>query len=231
MRHGLEISRSRQTSAILAWIFGALSVIFIGVAGYSLYSWYMTGSTPLDIPLPVAKADARINESPVTTDQVDAHQVGPLEPRYISIPSLSVSKARVMNVGLTDTNNLDVPQNIHDAGWFNKSATPGSGFGTVVIDGHSVGINENGVFIDMHKLRKGDMITIERGDGQQINYEVADNRTMSLDEANATGMQSMMSSVDAEKEGLSLITCAGNWIPRMNMFDQRVMLRAVAIDQ
>jgi LPXTG-site transpeptidase (sortase) family protein len=213
------------------WVFGIFGVLFVALATYSTYSWYMTGSTPLDIPLPVAKADARINEAPVTAEQVNTHEVGPLEPRYISIPSLGVSKARVMNVGLTDTNHLDVPQNIHDAGWFNKSATPGSGFGAVVIDGHSVGINENGVFIDLHKLQKGQLITIERGDGQQISYEVADNRTMSLDEANETGMQSMMSSADSSKEGLSLITCAGTWVPRMNMFDQRVMLRAVAIDQ
>jgi hypothetical protein len=36
-----------------------------------------------------------------------------------------------------------------------------------------------------------------------------------------------MQPYDTSKEGLGLITNAGNWIPRDKVFDKRILLRAV----
>ena len=52
---------------------------------------------------------------------------------------------------------------------------------------------------------------------------------MSLEEANSHGMKDMMVSAEADKEGLSLITCAGDYQPQTKQFDKRVMLRAVRV--
>lgn len=203
--------------------------VFLATAGYFGLQWYTKGEVPPIIPLPAqAKADPSIDESEITPEQVDSHSVPADNPRYLSIPSLGIEKARVVTVGLTADNILDTPKNINDTAWFDKSATPGSGRGAVVIDGHNGGMTKNGVFVKLSDLRQGDEIIIERGDGKKISYLVETNETMSLEKANTTGMQNMMKSIDPTKEGLSLITCAGNWVPRDKIFDKRVMVRAVA---
>jgi LPXTG-site transpeptidase (sortase) family protein len=130
-------------------------------------------------------------------------------------------------VGVTKNNVLDTPKNIHDAAWYSKSATPGSGYGAVLIDAHNGGYTKDGIFAKLSKLAKGDEISVERGDGKVFTYIVTSNVTMGLDEVNERGMKEMMVSSDSSKEGLSLITCAGNYVPRLGQFDKRVMVRAV----
>jgi sortase (surface protein transpeptidase) len=207
------------------WLLGFFVVILLTVAGWYAYQWYSTGMRP-PVPIPVAKADPSLDESDVTDAMLNSYKVGPTEPRYISIPSISLDKARVFSVGVTSQNLLDMPHNIHDAGWYKKSVTPGNGYGAVLIDGNSLGATKNGAFAKLNNLQPGDEITVERGDGKTLHYSVVENQIMTLDEVNATGMQMMMQSVDSTKEGLNLMTNAGTWIPRTGLFDKRVMLRA-----
>jgi sortase (surface protein transpeptidase) len=86
------------------------------------------------------------------------------------------------------------------------------------------------VFAKLNTLSDGDQITIERGDGKKFTYSVVENESMPLDEVNNSGMKKMMKSADEDTEGLSLITCDGKWIPKIQQFDRRIMLRAVLED-
>ncbi len=225
---GLQINQSNERH-FGRWIILLLVTIALAALGYFGLQWYTKGEIPPVVPLPAqAKADPSIDETDITSAQIDSHSVPPDTPRYVSIPSLGITKARVVTVGLTADNLLDTPKNINDTAWFDKSAKPGSGRGAVVIDGHNGGMTKNGVFVKLSELKQGDEIILERGDGQKISYLVETNETMSLTEANTTGMQNMMKSIDPSREGLSLITCAGNWVPRDKIFDKRVMVRAVA---
>lgn len=230
MTPGLNIDKTSDHH-VLRWVAAFVIVAIMAISVWYAYLWYTKGETP---PLPVvpasAMADPTIDETPITSAQVDSHTVPASHPRYISMPSLGIDKARVVSVGLTKQNLLDTPKNIGDTAWFDKSATPGMGAGAVVIDGHNGGITRDGVFAKLASLNNGDIITIERGDGKKFSYAVAENRTMSLQDANTKGMKDMMNSVDLDKEGLSLISCAGNWVPRDKVFDKRVMVRAVAVD-
>lgn len=202
--------------------------LLLMAAGYYGYQWYTKGDLP-PIPMPAsALADPSVDETPVSLKAINEYTVPATQPRYISIPAIDIKKARIMSVGLTENNLLDTPANIADTAWFNKSATPGSGTGAVVIDGHNGGMTKDGVFAKLSKLQKDDEIIIERGDGKKFTYYAKSNVTMSLKEANTTGMQQMMKSADPTRQGLSLITCAGNWIPRDKVFDKRVMVRAIA---
>lgn len=211
------------------WVLMFIVLALITVFCWYTYQWYMTGMRP-PVPIPVAKADSRINEEPVAAAAVDDYKVPASNPRYISIASLNVGKTRVYPVGVTDQNVLDTPRNIHDAAWYKKSVTPGNGFGAVLINAHNGGNTKDGVFAKLSTLQPNDEIIVERGDGKTFAYKVVENQIMSLDEVNKTGMKMMMTSADPAKEGLNLITCAGKWIPRLGQFDQRVMLRAVAVD-
>lgn len=225
---GLSIHHKRNYH-VIRWAV-ALILLLAGVLyAYFGIRWYNTGElSPL--PMPVSAADNSIDESPVTEQQITKHTVRPEQPRYLEIPKLGISQARVTQVGVTKNNMLDVPRTLDDAGWFVKSATPGSGVGAVLIDGHNGGVTRNGVFAGLEKLTEGDQISIERGDGERFTYEVHDVRDMPLQWVNETGMKEMMYSVEPDKEGLSLITCSGKWIPKDKVFDRRVLVRATLIE-
>lgn len=228
---GLYIERKGR-GAIVGWMASAIVVLLLLVIGWYAYQWFVTGEKPPVIPLPAsALADTSVDESPVTDSMIDSYTVPATHPRYISIPALNVDKARVQVVGLTKNNILDTPRNISDTAWYSQSATPGQGYGQVVIDGHNGGVSRDGIFVNLDKLANGDEITIERGDGKQIIYKVVENKTESLKDTNATGMQRLMTPYDNTKEGLGLITCAGNWVPRDKVFDKRILVRAVAVTQ
>ena len=228
MTPGLRIDSSDERH-FGRWLVLFIIALLLVAAGYYGYQWYTKGEQPPLVPLPAqALADPTIDESPVSPKQLDEHIVAPDNPRYLSIPSLGIDKVRVVSIGLTKNNMLDTPKNINDTAWYEKSAKPGSKSGAVVIDGHNGGVTKDGVFAKLADLTNGSEIIIERGDGKKITYVVEVNQTMSLQQANTTGMKDMMVSVDPSKEGLSIITCAGNWIPRDKIFDKRVMVRAVA---
>jgi sortase (surface protein transpeptidase) len=222
---GLEIKEKREFH-LWRWFFMLLFLALLVACGWFGYKWYTTGELP-PIPLPIASADPRVDESELSQTTIDAYAVPATQPRYISIPELKVEKMRVQKVALDANNLISTPKNIHDTGWYEKSATPGQGYGAVLINGHSNGLSKAGAFAKLGTLLPGDSIDLERGDGKKFTYKVVENTTMALDEVNATGMKKMMLSIDDDKEGLSLITTAGKWVPRIQQFDHRIMLRAV----
>ncbi len=225
---GLKIQKKGEFH-FFRWFSLAVVVCLVVVAVYWGYKWYVSGEKPPIIPLPAtAYADPSVDETPVSDSEIDKHTVPASHPRYISIPALGIGKSRVVTVGLTKLNTLDTPRNINDTAWYEKSATPGQGYGQVVIDGHNGGISKDGVFVNLDKLDEGDDIIVERGDGKKITYKVTKTVTLSLKETNDSGMQELMKPYDKSKEGIGLITCAGKWIPRDKVFDQRILVWAVA---
>lgn len=213
----------------------ALSVCWLLLIGYTGFYLYVNFIQTKDISSSSSQtvASHEVDETEVTQEKKDDYQVpNPSFPRYLSIPSLKISNARVVQIGtIKDTGQLDSPKSIYDAGWYTKSGLPGAGKGAVLIDGHNGGPTKGGIFENLGSLSKGSEIIIERGDGQRITYQVADNREMSVEdinnESNPLGMKTMLNSIDPKKEGLNMITCVGDWDYSKNTFNKRVMLRAV----
>lgn len=225
---GLHIQHKRNNH-VLRWVIALTVFALLAAYAYFGVRWYSTGElSPL--PMPVAAADASIDETPVTDAAIRTHVVPADQPRYIEIPSLGIAQTRITRVGVTPANILDVPRNIDDTGWYAKSATPGSGVGAVLIDGHNGGVSRDGVFAKLADLKQGSQIVVERGDGTSFTYEVSDVRDMPLEWVNKYGMKEMMRSVDPSKEGLSLITCSGKWVPKDRVFDRRVLVRATLVE-
>lgn len=156
--------------------------------------------------------------------------VEPDEPRYMSIDKLGITNARIIGLGIKagTENQLDDPSNIHMVGWYNKSTKPGFGTGSQagLYDGHNTGYYENGVFANLGRLAIGDIIQVERGDGQVFNYETRLVQTLSLEEVN-TYMSEMQKSVIEGIEGLNIITCGGAWDEANQTYTHRVIVRAV----
>ena len=221
--------KSRQVVVVV------LSVCWLLLIGYTGFYIYVNFIQTKDISSSSSQtvASHEVDETEVTQEKKDDYQVpNPSFPRYLSIPSLKISNARVVQIGtIKNTGQLDSPKSIYDAGWYTKSGLPGAGKGAVLIDGHNGGPTKGGIFENLGSLSKGSEIIIERGDGQRITYQVADNREMSVEdinnESNPLGMKTMLNSMDPKKEGLNMITCVGDWDYSKNTFNKRVMLRAV----
>lgn len=221
--------KTRQVILVL------LSVCWLGLIGYTGFYIYANFIQTKDMNSNTNEAVAshEVDETEVTQEKKDDYQVpNPSFPRYLSIPSLKISNARVVQIGtIRNTGQLDSPRSIYDAGWYMKSSLPGAGKAAVLIDGHNGGPTKGGIFENLGNLSKGSEIIIERGDGQRITYQVVDNREMSVEdinnENNPLGMKTMLNSMDPKKEGLNMITCVGDWDYAKNTFNKRVMLRAV----
>lgn len=226
--YGLRIQQKKELHLFRNLLLAGL-LIALALTGWFWYQWYTTGSTPSFITAKALLADPSVSEADLTEEQVTSHKVPPLHPRYISIPGLEIDNVRVFPVGTDQNNVLDSPDNINDAAWYEKSATPGSGAGAVLIDAHNGGITKDGVFAKLGSLQAGSEITVQRGDRKVLRYKVVTVASMPLEEVNKTGMKMMMQSAEPDKEGLNLITCDGKWIPRYKQFDRRIMLRAVQV--
>ncbi|MBR1796179.1 class F sortase [Candidatus Saccharibacteria bacterium] len=171
--------------------------------------------------------EEEVDETPISDDQIKEYTVAADRPRYLSIPSIGVVNSRVLPVGLSSSKQLLTPASIYDTGWYTSSGKPGAG-GTMLIDGHNGGPTKVGVFKRLPELNKGDIITIERGDGTIFNYQVVENQTLTLAEANQQ-MNKMLTTPKKGVESLSLITCTGEWSQVQKTYLSRQFLRAILI--
>lgn len=168
-----------------------------------------------------------VDETIITNDQKQNYLVANDHPRFLSIEKIGVSNARILPVNETPAGAIAVPLSIFDVGWYTKSNLPGK-TGTAILDGHNGGPTMQGVFKNLVLLEKGDHIEIEMGDGTKYTYQVYDNNTYTLKEANQK-MHSMQVSPVNGVESISIITCTGEWSNLQRTYLSRQFLRAVRI--
>lgn len=228
MASGLNIPKNNEFH-LGRWVIIVSTISLLAASGWFAYRWYIFGDLPPLISLPPSMlADPGIEETELSAAAINNYSVEARYPKYISIPRLGIDRVRVKPVALTKLKTLELPKNISDVGWYKESALPGQGYSAVLLDGHGPGISRDGAFINLSKLRITDKITIERGDGKKISYQVVENRTESIQQANVSGMKRLLTPYDLNKEGLGIISLTGKWIPRDKIFDKRVLVRAVA---
>ena len=168
-----------------------------------------------------------VDETIITNDQKQNYIVAADQPRFLSVEKIGVNNARILPVNETAAGAIAVPLSIFDVGWYAKSSLPGK-YGTAILDGHNGGPTMQGVFKNLVLLEKGDHIEIEMGDGTKYTYQVYDNNTYTLKEANQK-MHSMQVSPVNGVESISIITCTGEWSNLQRTYLSRQFLRAVRI--
>lgn len=156
--------------------------------------------------------DSRPEEIKPTAASMGAYMVPADAPRQIIIPKLyAYSRVRAISLNSQSQSQLQAPGNIFDTGWYENSARPGipgltGGPSAVLIDGHTNGPTQPGVFANIDKLMAGDPLQIVRGDGKTFNYVVV--KTQTLAALPASSSQFMNSAV-VGKPGLNLMTVHG----------------------
>lgn len=212
---------------VVVFIAGCIVKVFVWEQGYYGGKEGTTRAVTADSVGRVME-EQEVSEEDVTEEQVVQHTVAADRPRYLTIERLGIRNARVLEVGLTSDGKMGTPAGIFDVGWYNVSGKPGGG-GTMLMDGHNGGPTRDGVFKRLDALQNGDRIVIERGDGVKFTFEVVENKTMSLDEAN-NYMSTMQRTPEPGKESLSLITCTGEWTNVQRTYLSRAMVRAVIVE-
>lgn len=223
----LKITNGR---AIFKWvilsILGILFLVFF-VRVLTFEHQYYNEKEGSERAVAMDMGDELVEVAP-TEQEVVEYMVAADRPRYLTIDRLGIKNARILPMGINEAGELSTPNNIFDVGWYYSSGKPGQG-GTLLIDGHNGGPHVQGVFKDLPSLGEGDIITIERGDGQVFKYSVVENKTIPLSNSNdymATAMKSPM----AGKESVTLISCTGEWSQAQGTYLSRQFTRAIRIE-
>jgi hypothetical protein len=169
------------------------------------------------------------NPDEVTEEDKQDWRVAADRPRFLSIAKLGIDRARVIEIGVNNEGRLQTPISIFDVGWYRTSGKPGEGK-LILLDGHNGGPTKEGVFKHLPNLTTGDIITIERGDGKFFRYSVVSNEEVPLSEADSK-MNQMMTSAVPGREGLSIISCTGDWSQVQQTYLSRQFLRAVIVEE
>lgn len=161
-----------------------------------------------------------------TETQIAEYHVAADKPRYLTIRSIGIYNARVVEVGLKSSGEMGTPVNVYDVGWYTGSALPGQA-GTSVINAHGgdLGI---GIFRYLPRINIGDQIIIEMGDETtKYIYNVVDIVYKNIGNDANDYMPTAFASPKPGVPSLTLITCTGDWLQTQNTYSQRLFVRAI----
>lgn len=200
-------------------LFGLVSLIALGVFAYM---GYVDMKSTHRLPA----VELKVNDTPPeTSPKIDeqgknAHTVPSLHPRYLKIEKLNLL-ARVISVGKTKDGALDTPTTAWDVGWYKDGGQPGQD-GAMLIDGHvNDSFNTPGIFAGLNALEDGDIMTIERGDGQVYTYRVVQ---IEVKPAALVNMSRLLSPITNDRQGLNLITCGGTYNRKTGTYSDRILV-------
>lgn len=146
------------------------------------------------------------------------------EPKYIRLPTIN-AEGFIQKVGVDQNQTVAVPTNIHLAGWFVDSVEPGQP-GLSIIDGHINGRGSDGIFVDLEKLKKGDIYSIEFGDNTSKQFKVTN--ITSVDTKDAASV--LFSQDPNNSSQLNLITCGGNFDTNSRSYNMRVIIASIPVN-
>jgi sortase (surface protein transpeptidase) len=141
-------------------------------------------------------------------------------PARLVIPAIGVS-TRLMRLGITSNNTLQVPVSAAVAGWFAGSPRPGA-VGASIIAGHIDSYSGPGIFFRLGELRRGQAVYVTRKNGSVAKFRVIAVRTYAKDRFPVARVYGPVP--DPE---LRLITCGGQFDHATGSYLSNVVVYAV----
>ena len=143
-------------------------------------------------------------------------------PTSISIDEINVANASVVDVGVEDNGDMELP-GAQAVGWYRYNAIPGEE-GSSVLSAHISYNGTNGVFRYLSDVQPGDVVTIGYDDGSMGTFEVVevaqyDKQELPLDRI-------------FDKTGdpvLTLITCGGDFNSSLRSYEDNFVAYAIPI--
>ena len=160
------------------------------------------------LPLPLASATP--SPTPVPTPG--------LIPVTLIIPKLDI-QAAIEQVGLTPTNNMDVPKNAANAAWYLYGPKP-SELGNSVIAGHyDTPAGKPALFFQLKKLEVGDTVEVVSENAVRSTFVVVEKATIPYDQFPSDHVFKTRAG-----KNLNLITCGGIWDPKKKTYLERIVV-------
>ncbi|MCA9344143.1 class F sortase [Candidatus Saccharibacteria bacterium] len=204
------------------FMYGMAVVVFMVGITVAIRSFMLDNKIAQTVSAQASNSEATsdVDEKKPSDDDVRTYSVAPDLPRIVAIPKLGIN-GRVRQMSVDKNGSLEAPRSIHDAGWYNQSAKPGTPGGAVLLDGHVSGPTQKGVFYKIETLNKGDIVTIERGDGKKIDYKVV---KVEIKKATNLDMTEMILPITKGTHGLNLISCTGKFNASNKTFEDRALV-------
>lgn len=199
------------------WRQGTLLLLVVGTV--CLISYALPGPRPVKQPLPAPTEIVTVStDRPAEAKLTAYHSTATgSEPKYLRLPSIN-AEGFIQKVGVDQNRQIAVPTNIHLAGWFTESATPGAP-GLAIIDGHLDGQTLPGIFARLDQLKTADTFTVELANGTIRRFSVTSVRSLPVAQSAAV----LFSQDPATANQLNLITCAGTY-RESEGYDRRVIV-------
>lgn len=153
--------------------------------------------------LPEAAAPAPATTPPAVQSASEVDGI----PKTLRIPKLDLVASFGPTLGLKSNQEIQVPSNFSEVGWYQFSPVPGA-LGPAVVLGHVDSYEGPAVFYSLGQLQVGDEIIVERTDGVAVTFEVTASERY---EQNSFPTELVYG--DLDYAGLRLVTCSG-WYDR-----------------
>lgn len=195
----------------------AIGLLIYGVAGY--WDWFKAtqqhrAETPGVVVVSTDQPDEKLPEKPCFD-----YSSGAQTSVEITIPRIE-TRGCIQSVGIDQHNNIAVPTNIHLAGWYTGSPSPGEK-GVSLIDGHVLGRYNDAIFKDLHLLAPNDEVSITKNDGTTLTFTVVDTQSYRTEDT----MSRLLEPIEGVDRQLTLITCIGTYDKGANTYDKRLVVR------
>lgn len=171
-------------------------------------------------PVPFVNSEATPTPTPAfappTTAAPSAPTPAPTAPPYdgkvarLKIPKLNVDVA-VEALGLTGDNELAVPSDWRDAGWYDIYPKPGFGKNSLFSAHYDYYPNNIGPFFYLAKLQLGDEIIVQMEDGREYRYQMISGKEYDVATIPMGDIIDPPTRPPGE-EWITLITCGGTLI-------------------
>lgn len=146
-----------------------------------------------------------------------------LAPIHITITTAKVN-AEIIPVGVTRSNNLDVPPNFVQTGWYKYGSLPGMP-GNAVIDGHVDNAGSiDGPFKHLRDAKIGDLVSVTMSDGSTVTFRIVDSSVYLTTKFPAASVFH-----GGSASILKIITCHGTYQKAMGTYDHRLIVTAVRV--
>jgi sortase (surface protein transpeptidase) len=145
-------------------------------------------------------------------------------PLGLRIEALGID-APVGAYGVDGNGQMDVPDNVTEAGWYKFGPAPGQP-GSAVIAAHvDLAGPGRGLFYDLDELEPGDLISVIHADGSVSDFEVF---ARSVYLKSELPLETIFSRTGSPV--LTLITCGGGFSRSANSYDSNVVVYAIPVE-
>lgn len=182
-----------------------LAIITFSVGVVLEQGWWQAEINALRFALTqVGATEPVVEPVPVVTTEKASLPLGESKPVRLRIPKLSVDTSFV-EVGVTETGEVEVPTGFTEVGWYQYGPTPGE-LGPAVVLGHVDSYRGPAVFFYLGQLVPGDLVEVVREDDSVAQFQVD---KLERYEQGAFPTELVYNNLD--HAGIRLVTCSGTY--------------------